>query len=478
MPPPDPSWTSLLPPLIAIGLAIGTRQVYLSLAAGVWLGYTVLAGGNPAAGLGGAVEGLVTVLGDAGNARVLLFTLVIGALIATVEASGGVRGFVDAIEGRGVVRSARGARMLAALVGVVIFIESNITCLVAGAVSRPLFDRHKSSREMLAYLIDATSAPICVLIPLNAWGAYVLALLADQGVERPVALFVEAIPLNFYAVAAFLLALVVAWTGWAIGPMRRAEARAAEGRLFDEGAAPSIDERALIPEPVGTVPPRAVNMLLPLGVLVAMMPLGLLVTGQGDLFEGSGSTSVLWAVLAGLATAWVLLLVQRDADGASAMTVTQLTETGLRGAGGMLGMALILLLALGLGGITRELGAGPFVAEIVAGTLPPWLFLPLVFIVGAVVAFSTGTSWGTFAIMIPIAVPAAEAAGLPLAPFLAASLAGGIFGDHASPISDTTIMSSLAAATDHIAHVRTQLPYALAAGAVAVVGFAIVGALL
>ena len=472
MPTPDPSWTSLLPPLIAIGLAIGTRQVYLSLAAGVWLGYTVLAGGNPAAGLGGAVEGLVAVLGDAGNARVLLFTLVIGALIATVEASGGVRGFVDGIERRGVVKSARGARMLASLVGVVIFIESNITCLVAGAVSRPLFDRHKSSREMLAYLIDATSAPICVLIPLNAWGAYVLALLADQGIERPVALFVEAIPLNFYALAALLLALTVAWTGWAFGPMRRAEARAAEGRLFDDGAAPSIDERALIPEPVGTVPPRAVNMLLPLGVLVAMMPLGLLVTGQGDLFDGSGSTSVLWAVLAGLATAWVLLLVQRG------MTVTQLTETGLRGAGGMLGMALILLLALALGSITRELGAGPFVAELVAGALPPWLFLPLVFVVGAVVAFSTGTSWGTFAIMIPIAVPAAEAAGLPLAPFLAASLAGGIFGDHASPISDTTIMSSLAAATDHIAHVRTQLPYALLAGAVAVAGFAIVGALL
>ena len=472
MPTPDPSWTSLLPPLIAIGLAIGTRQVYLSLAAGVWLGYTVLAGGNPAAGLGGAVEGLVAVLGDAGNARVLLFTLVIGALIATVEASGGVRGFVDGIERRGVVKSARGARMLASLVGVVIFIESNITCLVAGAVSRPLFDRHKSSREMLAYLIDATSAPICVLIPLNAWGAYVLALLADQGIERPVALFVEAIPLNFYALAALLLAMTVAWTGWAFGPMRRAEARAAEGRLFDDGAAPSIDERALIPEPVGTVPPRAVNMLLPLGVLVAMMPLGLLVTGQGDLFDGSGSTSVLWAVLAGLATAWVLLLAQRG------MTVTQLTETGLRGAGGMLGMALILLLALALGSITRELGAGPFVAELVAGALPPWLFLPLVFVVGAVVAFSTGTSWGTFAIMIPIAVPAAEAAGLPLAPFLAASLAGGIFGDHASPISDTTIMSSLAAATDHIAHVRTQLPYALLAGAVAVAGFAIVGALL
>ncbi len=476
----DPSWTSLLPPLVAIGLAVATRQVYLSLGAGVWLGATLLAGGNPLTGLGGAVESLVAVFADGGNTKVLLFTLVIGALIATVEASGGVRGFVDWIERRGIVRSERGARMLAALVGVVVFIESNITCLVAGAVSRPLFDRHRSSREMLAYLLDSTSAPVCILIPLNAWGAYVLALLADQGVGEPIRLFVEAIPMNLYAVAALGLALTVAWTGWAVGPMRRAEARAHEGRIADDDAVPAVDERALIPEPLAHVAPRAVNMLLPLAVLVAMMPVGLLITGDGDLFEGSGSTSVLWAVLAGLATAWALLLIQRRSDGAPgrAMSVTELTALGLRGAGGMLGMALILLLALALGAVTRELGAGPFVADLLAGALPPAVFLPLIFLTGAVVSFSTGTSWGTFAILIPIAVPAAAAAGLPVAPFLAASLAGGVFGDHASPISDTTIMSSLAAACDHVAHVRTQLPYALAAGGVALVGFAVIGALL
>ena len=150
MSPADPTWTSLLPPLIAIGLAIGTRQVYLSLGAGIWLGFTILVGGNPLTGLGAAVEGAVTVLGDPGNAKVLLFTLVIGALIATVEASGGVKGFVEALENRRWVTNGRGARLLSFLVGVVVFIESNITCLVAGAVSRPLFDRHKSSREMLA----------------------------------------------------------------------------------------------------------------------------------------------------------------------------------------------------------------------------------------------------------------------------------------------------------------------------------------
>ena len=474
MPPEiDPSWTSLLPPVLAIGLAIGTRQVYLSLGAGVWLGFTILAGWNPLAGLGGAVEGAVSVFADAGNTRVLLFTLVIGALIATVEAGGGVRGFVESLERRGWASSPRGARLLAFLVGVVIFIESNITVLVAGAVSRPLFDRQRRSREMLAYLIDSTSAAVCVLIPLNAWGAYVLQLLSEQGVEEPLRLFVTSIPYNVYALAAVALAGFVAVTGWAVGPMRRAEARAQRGEPHDAGAAPDVDESALVPEPIGKIPPRAVNMLVPLGVMVLAMPLGLYVTGGGNLLEGSGSTSVLWAVLTGLLVAWGLMLAQRG------MTVEQLTSTGLRGAGGMLGMAFVLLLALALGAVTRQLGAGVFVAAGVADAgVGPALLLPLVFLTGAFVAFSTGTSWGTFAIMIPIAVPAAGALGLPLAPFLAASLAGGIFGDHASPISDTTIVSSLAAATDHIAHVRTQLPYALGAGAVAVAGFALIGALI
>ncbi|WP_412061853.1 Na+/H+ antiporter NhaC family protein [Rubrivirga sp. IMCC45206] len=467
----DPTWTSLLPPILAIGLAIGTRQVYLSLGAGVWLGFTILAGGNPLAGLGGAIDGAVGVFSDAGNTRVLLFTLVIGALIATVEAGGGVKGFVETLEKRGWASTPRGARLLAFLVGVVIFIESNITVLVAGAVSRPLFDRQKRSREMLAYLIDSTSAAVCVLIPLNAWGAYVLSLLGEQGVEDPLRLFVSSIPYNAYALAAVALAGFVAVTGWRFGPMKKAEERAERGERFAPGAAPDVDETALVPEPIGTIPARVLNMLLPLGTMVVMMPVALWITGDGDLLDGSGSTSVLWAVLSGLLVAWVLMLAQRG------MTVEQLTTTGLKGAGGMLGMAFVLLLALALGAVTRELGAGVYVASGVAEAgVGPILLLPLVFLTGAFVAFSTGTSWGTFAIMIPIAVPAAAALGLPLAPFLAASLAGGIFGDHASPISDTTIVSSLAAATDHISHVRTQLPYALLAGGVAIVAFALIGA--
>lgn len=468
----DPGWVSLLPPLLAIFLAIWSRQVYLSLAGGIWLGWTILGGWNPAVGLAEGIERSVAVLGDPGDAKVILFTLVIGSLIATVEASGGVRGFVDWLESNRWVDSPRRSQLLAWIIGVVVFIESNITVLVAGSVSRPLFDRHKVSREKLAYIIDSTSAPICILIPLNAWGAYNLAILAGLGVEDPLGVFFRSIAFNFYAIAAVLLTLFTILWGWDIGPMRKAEERTRAGQMLWPNATPMIDEAILAPPPNSKIPARPINMILPIAVMVLMMPAGLYITGGGELQAGSGSTSVLWASLTGLMVAWVLLLVQK------AHTVDELVRISLKGAGGLVPLALILLLALALGDVAIELGTGQYVAGLTAGVLPPVVFLPLVFLVGAAIAFSIGSSWGTFAIMLPIAVPAAAMLGLPLAPFVAASLSGGIFGDHCSPISDTTIISSMAAATDHVDHVRTQLPYALLGGAIATVMFAALGATL
>jgi tetracycline resistance efflux pump len=420
-------------------------------------------------GIADGIEGAISVLADAGNARVILFTLVIGALIGTLEASGGVQGFVTWVEERRWVESPRRARLMAWLVGTVVFIESNITVLVAGSLARPLFDRYRVSREKLAYLIDSTSAPICILIPLNAWGAYILGILGTMGVANPLGVFVEAIAFNFYAIAAWLLAGFVAVTGLSLGGMRRAEQRVQGGELLRLGSVPALDTTVFAVDPEVKGRPRASTMIVPIVTMIGMMPVGLYITGGGDLTAGSGSTSVLWAVLAALAVAWLLLV-------SAGTSIDQLTRIGLRGAGGLVGLATILLLALALGNVTRELGTGAYVAEVTQGVFPPYILLPLVFIVSAGIAFSTGTSWGTFAIMIPIAVPTAAGLGLPLAPFLAASLSGGIFGDHASPISDTTIISSMASAVDHIDHVRTQLPYALLAGSVAMLAFGMTGA--
>ena len=470
----DPTWVSILPPLLAIGLAIATRQVFLSLAGGLWLGWSILNNWNFGSGLMRTVESTAEVLGDTGNAMVIMFTLAMGALIATISASGGVTGFVTALERRKWVTGGRGAQLLAWVLGVVIFIESNLTVLVAGSVSRPLFDRYRNSREKLAYLIDSTSAPICILIPLNAWGAYNLRLLSESGVPEgdTLGIFARSIMFNFYAFAAVLLALAVILFKLDWGPMKKAEARAAKGEVLWPDSTPMMDEGVLEPKEEPPIAARAANMIVPIVVLVAMMPVVLWLTRTETSPFGNGSMAVLCASLSGLAAAWILMLFQK------AYKIDDLVRIALRGAGGLVPLAVILILALALGGVTRELGTGIYVAGIAQDVLSPAVFLPLVFVVSSLIAFSIGSSWGTFAIMIPIVVPAAASLGLDLSPFLAAALAGGIFGDHCSPISDTTIISSMAAATDHVDHVRTQLPYALVGGAVATVCYAVVGVFL
>ena len=215
----EPGWTSLLPPLLAIGLALWTRQVYLALAGGIWLGASLLAGGNPVTGLADAIDRIIGVLASPGDARVIAFTLVVGALITTIEASGGVRGFIRWLEQRNWGNSGKRAQWLAYFSGIVIFIESNITVLVAGTVARPLIDRYRVAREKLAYIIDSTSAPICILIPLNAWGAFNLGLLNSLDVADPLAVFTQSIGMNFYAIIAVVMTGLVIAFNWNIRKM-------------------------------------------------------------------------------------------------------------------------------------------------------------------------------------------------------------------------------------------------------------------
>lgn len=453
----DPSWTSILPPFLAIGLALATRQVYLALFAGIWLGVFLLPDTNPLFSLSDAIERSIAVLASPGDARVIVFTLVIGAFIYTLERNGAVTGFVRMLQQSNWVNSPKRAQWMAFITGIIIFIESNITLLVAGTVSRPMFDKFKISREKLAYIIDSTSAPICILIPLNAWGAFNLGLLEGLGVEEPLKVFLASIPLNLYAIAAVGMAAFSISRNYNPGPMAQAEARAAKGDLTSSNVQIKLEE--------DNIRPRAVNMLLPIILLVLAMPIGLYLTGDGNILAGSGSKSVLWASLLGLMAISVLSLAQRN------MNLTQLTTTWMQGAGTMLPIATVLLLALALGGVARELGTGVYVAGLIGDSIPIWLLPPAIFVVSAVIAFSVGSSWGTFSIMLPIAIPVAAALGAEPALFVAAVLSGGIFGDHTSPISDTTIVASMASGSEHIDHIRTQLPYALIAGGISLVGF-------
>lgn len=463
----DPGWLSILPPVLAIVLAIWTKQVILSLFAGIWMGFSILNGLNPLTGLTAGLDGVVAVFGDAGDAKVLIFTLLIGSLIATIEHSGGVRGFVHFLESRRWVHTGKRAQLLAWATGLVIFIESNITLLVAGSVSRPLFDRYRISREKLAYLIDATSAPVCAMIPLNAWGAVIIGIVTTAGVENPLQLFIASIPYNLYAITAILLALVVIAKDLNLGPMKAAEKRTQEGELLWPGAIPLVDTSAE-ESPPNEAPediPSAWLMLLPIAVMVSMMPVGLYATGNGNLIEGSGSTSILWAVSTAIVTIWAMLLIK------GSTSIDKLMLVFMKGAGNLLPIATILLLALALGDVANLLGTGPYVAGVAGAAVPAFMLAPLIFIVSAFIAFSVGSSWGTFAIMIPIAIPIATNLGLPVPLMLGAAISGAIFGDHASPISDTTVVASMASATDHIDHVRTQLPYALVAATISAAGF-------
>jgi len=469
----DPGWYSVLPPVIAIVLAIWSKQVILSLFAGIWMGHTLLNQFNPLTGITRGLDGVIDVFTDPGDARVLIFTLLIGSLIATIERSGGVRGFVHYLETRRWVHNGFRAQLLAWVTGLVIFVESNITLLVAGSVSRPLFDRYKVSREKLAYLIDATSAPVCVMIPLNAWGAVIVSLVASTGVENPLKLFIASVAYNFYSIAAILLAGVVILKNVNLGPMKKAEERTQGGDILWPGAIPLVDVSAEQQdvEESGADIPSAWLMALPILAMIFMMPIGLYITGDGDIIKGSGSVSVLWSVSFAILVAWVMTLIKGDCS------VSELMQVFMKGAGALLPIAAILLLALALGDVARTLGTGIYVANLVGENIPVIFLAPLVFLVSAFIAFSVGSSWGTFAIMIPIAVPMATTLGLPVPLLLGAAVSGAIFGDHASPISDTTVVASMAAATDHIDHVRTQLPYALLAAGIATIGFLIAGLL-
>jgi len=467
-------WLSVIPPLFAILLAIKTRQVFLSLFLGIVIGWIIISGGNVLKGFELSVQSIIDVFQDAGNTRVVIFCALVGALISLTQANGGVQGFVDYIQKKNIVTSRRRASVFSFFVGCVVFIESSISCLVTGTIFHPIFEKFKISREKLAYICDTTSSPICILIPLNAWGAYVVSLLdkesAFAGMNDPVSLFLSTIPLNFYAILSVFFAGFIAFTYKDFGAMKKAESRSLEtGKTVADGSVPMISEDIASLKPKKGIKHKSLNMVIPIVVMIIMMPVSLLITGNGSITSGSGSTSVLWSVLTAMVVAGLISLIQRI------LTLKEVMDYTLKGISGLVPLAILMVLAFSIGDTCRTLGTGVYVASLSRDFLNPSVIAPILFITSAFISFSTGTSWGTFAIMIPIAVPTAiySDASLPLS--IAAVLSGSVFGDHCSPISDTTIVSSMASACDHIDHVRTQLPYAISIALFSILLFWVVG---
>lgn len=484
---------SLLPPVLAIALAIRTKQVYVSLMAGIWLGWLILSDGRPVEGSMAAIQALVDVFKDEGNTRTIMFCALVGALVVFIQRSGGVEGFIMWVQRRlsdektATERSRRKIMFFAWLTGLLVFVESSISALTVGSLFRPLFDKERISREKLAFLADSSSAPSCILIPFNAWGAFIMGLLVTEGIADPFATLMSTIPYNFYPFLALGLALWVALSGKDIGPMKAAEHRVrTTNQLLNPGSQPMISEDLTELETKPGVRPRAINMVVPLTVMVLMMPLMLCYTGWSAAIEaqpdagigrqllyaigqGSGSTSVLWAVIIALFSGSLLYGSQRM------FSLSEWMNLLIKGISGLMPLALLMMFAFALVTVCKSLGTGLYVAETTSAWLSPGFVPVIVFLVSCFIAFSTGTSWGTFAIILTIAIPMAREMGAPMLMTIGAALSGGVFGDHCSPISDTTIISSMSAATDHMDHVKTQLPYALIAGSLSAMLYTISG---
>ncbi|MEM0993990.1 MAG: Na+/H+ antiporter NhaC family protein [Bacteroidota bacterium] len=485
---------SLAPPVIAILLAIFTKQVFISLLFGIFLGWLILKDWNLLDGTFAAIQALVDVFQDAGNTRTIMFCALVGGLILFIQKSGGVEGFIkrmtvflQSYEAKKQGSNRVVVQLLAWLTGMLIFVESSISVLTVGALYRPVFDDLKIAREKLAYIADSSSAPSSILIPFNGWGAFIMGLLAAQEFSDPFATMLRSIPYNFYPFLALIGVLVFILTQKDFGPMAKAERRVqTTGALLNDNAQPMVsDELTDVPTKAG-ISPKAYNMILPIVVMVALMPIMLAYTGWSSAVEkmpdagffdkiqfaigqGSGSTSVLTAVLASLLFCVILYRVQ------GIFKIKESIDIILKGIAGLMPLALLMMLAFAIGAVCKELQTGNYVAGVAEQWLSPSLVPFIVFLVSCFIAFSTGTSWGTFAIMLSIAIPMARQMDADVYITIAAALGGGVFGDHCSPISDTTILSSMASATDHIDHVRTQFPYAAIAGGLAALMYLILG---
>ncbi|WP_407269908.1 Na+/H+ antiporter NhaC family protein [Radiobacillus sp. PE A8.2] len=484
---------SLIPPLLALLLVILTRRVLLSLGIGIIVGAWLLKDLSVTGAISQVFESFRIIFGSVNeetnawelntwNVYIIIFLLLLGIITALVSITGGSRAFGEWALKR--VKTRAGAHIVTTLLGLFIFIDDYFNSLAVGQVSRPLTDRHKISRAKLAYLIDSTSAPICVVSPVSSWGAYIIGLLvpilAAQGITEYGALsaFIQMIPMNLYVIIAIGLVFAVSVYNINIGQMKKHEQLAIEhNQLTDpRKVVPGELKNSLPVSNKGTVGDLIIPIIsLIVGTVGSMIVTGILATDGAitaiTIFENTDVTgSLVYGGLIGVIVTLVTVIKQRIAPNILGRGIFE----GIRS---MLSAIIILIFAWMIVDIIGRLQTGEFLAQLVKDINMDVAYLPLIiFILAGIMAFATGTSWGTFGIMLPIAGDIAGATDISLLlPALAAVLAGSVFGDHCSPISDTTILSSTGAGSNHIDHVITQLPYAIIAAVISAIGYLVLG---
>jgi len=452
----DNLWT-LLPPVVAILVAVWKRNAILALGVGILLTWMLNAGLDVVQGTTDTVTSLWQVVSSDGNRRIIIFSLLIGSLLALMKKSGGVNAFIDRLSQKKLVTNRRQASLLPSIIGTSIFTDTNLSMFTAGIASQNLFDKYGMSRARLAFILDSTCSPISILLLVNGWGAYILGLLDGYQLTDTVGVLIDTVMYNFYPIIILVFVYYTAITTRVYGPMKNSVAVKYTG---DEASDDVKQSR---------VSTKARYLILPL-VGICVITIGLLLySGNGDIRKGSGS----WSVMVAIITCYIFLVLMLLKD--RVFDVKTIVMTSLAGMKDLVPVVIILVLSFSFGDAVKTFGTGMYVSEIVGNQIPLIFIAPLIFITAAIMAFATGTSWGTFAVLIPIAMPSAASTGLEPAFLVAAVLGGGIFGDHSSPISDSTIVASMASGCDHIEHVKTQLPYNLVAGALTIAGYVIYG---
>ncbi len=484
------TWVSILPPIIAIVMVLATRRVLLSLGAGIVTAALLIANFAPLETLKGVWRALTVSFWDDGlntyNIFIMLFLLLLGVITAFVSLSGGSAAFARWAVKR--IRTKRGAKLLTMALGIAIFVDDYFNALAVGQIARPITDQHKISRAKLAYFIDSTSAPICVVSPISSWGAFLIGQLAlilgtTTAVNySPLTAFIMMAPMNFYVIATLSMVFFFAWTNHDFFQMKKHEERAHhKGELYDPKKEIPGQLKEEFPEHTHG---KVRDLVAPIVTLIAVTLVMMIYTGYKeagifDIWAIFENTDVPLSLVVGGVTATVLAMLlytmqMKDNDTASVSWMARAFVSGVRA---MMPAIMILIFAWGLTELIATLDTGVFLSALVEQFNIPVAFLPvLIFILAGLMAFSTGTSWGSFGILMPIAgTIMVNAAPELLLPALAAVLAGAVFGDHCSPISDTTILSSTGAGCNHMDHVATQLPYALVAAGVSAIGYVVLG---
>lgn len=469
---------SLLPPIVAIVLALVTKEVYSSLFAGIVIGALLYANFNLETMVNtmffNESGGMIFKLADSWNVGILVFLVMLGILVALMNKAGGSAAFGKWASAH--IKTRIGAQLATMVLGVLIFVDDYFNCLTVGSVMRPVTDGHKVSRAKLSYIIDATAAPVCIIAPISSWAAAVTSSVPESSGINGFSVFLQTIPYNLYAILTLVMIIGVIVFRIDFGPMRKHEINAMNGDLFTT-ADRAYDEDE---EEQGNNRGIVLDLLLPVIVLIAACIIGMIYTGgffEGESFINAfaGSDASVGLVIGGfiaLAFSFIYYML-RDV-----LSFKQFTDSIVEGFKAMLAPILILTFAWTLSGMTNLLGANVYVAGLVEGSANSLQgFLPIIiFMVAAGLAFATGTSWGTFGILIPIVIGVFPS-GQMMVISIAACLAGAVCGDHCSPISDTTIMASAGGRCNHINHVTTQIPYAITVAVVCCIGYVIIGIL-